>query len=185
MHLYHCALHRVGKPGLLVLVFCVLAICSTVLPPQAAGLDELAPTPLQYYEWSRTASAESIERERERIAEDTLTTDPVMTAVQLGLLLSTPAQASPASERDALVLLDAALRQPVALRADPEYRIFAGFLRTHLQQRFELRVAEATGLAGQQQLDSLQDANRQLQEKIDALTSIEQQLIQREQGQQP
>lgn len=170
---------------LLMCVFVLIGISSTALPPQAAGLDEEAASPLQYYDWSKTASAESIAAERARIAEDTLTTDPMISAVQLGLLLSSPALSSPSTEREALALLDAALRQPVAMRSNLEYRSFAGFLRAHLQQRAELRSAEAAAVAGKEQIDSLQDSLRQLQDKISALTSIEEQLIQREQGQRP
>lgn len=148
--------------------------------------------PLAYYKWAQAATVQELRVERRRIASRRTPADPVIDTVHLGILMSLPAHATPEDEAAALELLSSLDAAGVVdapedfthlSESSREYALFAGFLLEHLQQRAELRSAQSRAAASRAQLETLERENRQLQEKIDALTSIEEQLIEREQAQ--
>lgn len=152
--------------------------------PRPAPVPE-ATSPLDYYQWAQSATPEELMSERERLSTYWITfegaADPLVHTVHLGILMSL--SASPDSEKEAMTLL-ATIDDPASVNADRrEYAIFANFLRNHLEQRENLRLATSSVVESREELETLERNNQQLQEKIDALTSIEEQLIEREQAQ--
>ena len=135
-----------------------------------------------YYNWLDSADTEEIDTERVRLEseERDLTRD-----VQLALVYSVPETASIEQEQQAIELLST-LEPPGGVRFGVRgaYSDFARIWRDVLQQRQALRnteteLVEALKIQNRQ----LQEESRRLQEQIDALTTIEQQLIEREQSQ--
>jgi hypothetical protein len=142
-------------------------------------------TPLDYYEWALAATPQELLAERLRLTTRRVPEDPIVDTVHLGILMSLSTLASRESEEVAIDLLQS-VGNP--LRVDDEsreYAIFADFLLDHLQQRADLRAATSNIVENREELETLERNNRQLQEKIDALTSIEEQLIEREQAELP
>lgn len=141
-------------------------------------------TPLDYYQWAQAAAPEELMAERLRLASPRRSAIPVVDAVHLGILLSLSAFASPETDREAMALLDTVAEVPDADTSSRDYAIFADLLLSHLQQREALRDATSSVVETREELETAERTNDQLQEKIEALTSIEQQLIEREQEQE-
>lgn len=165
-----------------VAFLCLLCGCSALGPFAAARRDTVAAesfSPLDYYVWAQIAQAHELDAERERLLYlyDTELLDPVVAAVQLALLDLNSRVA--ADDERALARLDKVAGRPGAA-ADRDYRILAGLLRTHFRQKLDLRQARREAGSKSGELERLTESNRQLQDKINALTNIEQQLIQRE-----
>ncbi len=153
-------------------------------------------TPLHYYAWVNSATLEELQAERLRLGSrerfwlnerqrlEQGEADPVVDAVQLGMLLSVSALASPETEQEARTLLESAGDPAQASAASRDYAIFAGFLLGHLEQAWQLRAATSSVVESREKLEQLEHTNRELQQTIEALTSIEEQLIEREQAQE-
>jgi hypothetical protein len=165
-----------------------LASLSTPIVPTTRPAREPLPrntiTPLDYYQWALQATPQELRAEQLRLATRADSADPVIATVHLGILMSVSALASRESERAALALLEslAAPGTDSDSAGGREYAIFADFLLEHLKQRADLRAATSNVVESREQLETLQRDNRQLQEKIEALTSIEEQIIEREQA---
>jgi len=141
-------------------------------------------TALDYLAWAQRAPRDELLREHQRLASLERPAEALVDAVHLGILMSVSALASPDTERQALALL-AALDLRSVDEASREYSTLAGLLLHHLQQRADLRAATADVVESREALETLQRTNRELQQTIDALTRIEEQLIEREQAQEP
>jgi hypothetical protein len=181
------------KSGLLLLATCGVLLVSgcaavrpapAVLPEAVARPGTVTVTPLQYIAWAQSASVAALQAERARLANLANPADLVL-AVQHAIVLGLSAIADEAGETRALALLAAVEGRVPTLEENPEYRTLARLLRSYLLQRQDLRLAAASNGASRQEIDDLQQSNRQLQDKIDALTTIEQQLIERELQQEP
>lgn len=140
-------------------------------------------TPLDYYQWTQAATLEELAAERLRLDARWGASDPLINTVHLAILLSLSNLASHESEAEATALL-ATIGDPARVDENRRaYAIFADFLRKHLEQRASLRHASSSVVASREKLETLERNNQQLQDKIQALTSIEEQLIEREQTQ--
>ncbi|HEY0962110.1 MAG TPA: hypothetical protein VGE69_07110 [Pseudomonadales bacterium] len=199
-HLYGFSTGRIAT----VALCCVLAACATDDPPAYQDAMQTpaeepprlvtlyVPTPmpaadadispLDYYAWARAAPADELYAEQLRLSAPGPDADAIVDKVHLGILLSESAIASRESERDAVAILQSIDVTRID-DASRDYAAFAAFLLSHLQQREELRAATTNMAAGREELETLQRNNAQLQQKIDALTKIEEQLIEREQAQ--
>jgi hypothetical protein len=192
---------KLSRQGLLLpgslLLCCLPAACATEAPvftasynpatvietPRAEALT-IPATPVQYYSWVKAASLTELEAEYARLMERPGSADPVIRTVHIGIVLGVSAIATPATEEEALALLDIAEGSPIT-DINRDYAAFADFLHGHLQQRAELRTAQGTVAESREELEQLQTSNAELQQQIDALTTLEQQLIEREQSQEP
>lgn len=177
-------------PPLLAVVVFLLAGCTTVLAPLGERLGAvpaggqsvgLSASPLQYYYWVQAATAEEIAAEQLRLDADPSAMDPVVRAVQLGLLLGTATGATPEAELEVIAMLDEIAEPGLWTALNREYAIFGQLLRRQLQEKQVLRSDVAAATTIRQELAAQVRLNRQLQNKIEALTGIEQTLIQREQ----
>lgn len=139
-------------------------------------------SPLDYYAWAQGAPEDELYAEQLRLSSPGPDADALIDKVHLGILLSVSAIASRDSEREAKALLQS-IDPANVTDTGRDYAAFADFLLHHLQQREELRAADADAIASREKLEALQRNNAQLQQKIDALTRIEEQLIEREQAQ--
>lgn len=143
-------------------------------------------TPLDYYEWARAANAEELLAERARLSSRLQAAAPadeaVIDTVHLGILMSVSAIASRESETEAKALLSAL--DTASFDADShDYLVFADLLLNHLEQREKVGELTRHLVTSREELEKLERNNAQLQQKIDALTRIEEQLIEREQAQ--
>jgi hypothetical protein len=154
------------------------------LPLVADKVITIPATPVQYYNWVQAASLPELEAEHERLMMRPGLTDPVIRTVHMGTLLGVSALATPETEQEALALLDLVDDNPLT-DTNRDYAAFAGFLRSHLLQRAELRTAQTSVEQARVRIDTLETSNGELQQQIDALTTLEQQLIEREQSQEP
>lgn len=148
--------------------------------PVPAADEEI--TPLDYYAWAQAAPAEELYAEELRLSAPGPDANALVDKVHLGILMSVSAIASRDSEREAMQLLQTIDAASVD-DASRDYAVFADFLLNHLEQRKELRAATSNVVTSREELETLERSNAQLQQKIDALTRIEEQLIEREQAQ--
>ncbi|MDY6982641.1 MAG: hypothetical protein SV422_06105 [Pseudomonadota bacterium] len=148
--------------------------------PVPAASDQI--TPLDYYAWAQAAPAEELYAEQLQLSLPDPEANALIDKVHLGILMSVSAIASRDSEREAMELLQTIDAANVD-DASRGYAVFADFLLNHLEQRKELRAATTNVATSREELETLQHSNAQLQQKIDALTRIEEQLIEREQAQ--
>jgi len=159
-------------------------------PPRAAAAPSPAPreitvTPMHYYAWATKATPEELEAERLRLSSRRYPADPVIDTVHLGMLLSVSAIASRETELEAKALLESVNDPAYATPEGRDYAIFADFLLDHIEQRAHLREATSSVVASREKNASLERTNQDLKKTIEALTSIEEQLIEREQEQEP
>jgi hypothetical protein len=145
---------------------------------------EAAVTPMHYYAWATKATPEELEAERLRLSSRRYPADPVIDTVHLGMLLSVSAIASRDTELEAQALLESVNDPAYATLEGRDYAIFADFLLNHLEQREHLREATTSVVASREKNESLERTNQDLKKTIEALTSIEEQLIEREQEQE-
>jgi hypothetical protein len=172
---------------------------STLVPEQSA---------MAYYQWVHSASAEARSNELHNLAAMPASAQ-ALRDVKKALLLSMPADAPDGDAAEAVRLLTAVARNPSPALAE-DYRIFAGYWLEELQRRGQLQqvLAEKEVLrAAQEELGKnnaalqnrlalqaetlnslesqknlLEQQNRLMQKQIDALTIIEQQLVEQERG---
>jgi hypothetical protein len=142
-------------------------------------------TPLDYYQWAKAATPQQATAERLRLTMRHKPDDPVIDMVHLSMVLSLSPLATPETEQQAMALLDSVDGLASKSEDGREYAIFADFLRSHLQQREDLRSVTSSVVESREEVETLERNNHQLQEKIEALTTLEQQLIEREQEQEP
>ncbi len=170
---------------------------STLVPEQPA---------LAYYQWVNSASVEARTNELQNLATMP-TANPALRDVKKALLLSIKPDAQTSDVAEAQRLLSAVTRNaPPALAED--YRIFASHWLEELQRRGQLQqvLAERESLRAAQEVLSknynelqnrlalqtetvnslesqktlLEQQNRLMQKQIDALTVIEQQLVEQD-----
>jgi len=162
----------------------MLGGCTTVAPaPPAAPavIVEQTRSPLDYYAWVKTATESELEVELFGLAINSMTSDPVVTAVRTIMILSTSALANDETELRVLELTNEVPGLEAKDDISKSYKIFAEVMQPILQQRQELQKAATANQLGLREIDSLKRRNRQLQQQIEELTSIEQQIIEREQ----
>lgn len=167
-----------------------LAIVVMTLSGCSAGWNLIPPTgpasydPLAYHVWLEAASPGQIAAERNRLEQDDV--PGTIDSVQLALMLSHPRTGSAATRQQAISLLEqveTGVAESAANRV-AEYRDFAGiWLRMLRARQGETEAREALA-DSEAQWRELEARNRQLQSQIEALTNIEQQLIEREQSQE-
>lgn len=176
--------------GFALLAMLVLAGC-TLLPPATSSTGETEQpvpqqnllSPLEYYAWVQQAPGNEIEAEHARLTRDTSSSNSYTGTVQLSMLLSFAANATAESETEAAALLQQATEGSSATVVNRDYEIFADVLLAHLEQKQALRLAGTENAEQMETIKQLEAGTRQLQEQIKALTSIEQQIIEREQQQ--
>lgn len=138
-------------------------------------------SPLDYYAWAQTAPPDELYAEHLRLSAPEPDANALVDKVHLGILMSVSAIASPDSEREAFAVLESIDVANVD-ETSRDYAAFAAFLLNYLEQRAELRAATSDAVTSREALEALQRNNAQLQQKIDALTKIEEQIIEREQA---
>lgn len=165
--------------------------------------------PLEYYAWLSSAASAEVEAELARLEGSWWWRNTLVERVQHAMVLSASALAGDAGRRQALELLDGVAKAPADGEREAEYRQFAAIWRSVLVLRDNLAVASLalrraredmreTDASLQQVREAFKDAlesreghARQIHEletqiqslkkQIEALTTIEQQLIEREQ----
>ena len=167
-----------------VITCCLLGACTTVVPelPQEVPVS-VAPqlSALDYYAWVKSASVSELEVELFGLTISPKTADPLINAVRTSMILATSALATDKSTLEALALI----QEVALLEANDDisnaYSTFAEVLQLILQQRSDLQLARSTNQKALKEIDILKSRNKQFQQQIEELTSIEQQIIQREQ----
>lgn len=171
---------------LALLALCLqLAACENV----QAMLDGVAETrrPLAYFAWLESADQDALDREQARLSAPSDNHNPRITLVQRALLYSVPPGANNDSHGDARELLMVALQEtetdasPSSLQE--EYTAFARIWLALLEQKHQYQSAQANQLSDQDRIRELSVKVDRLEKQIEALTTIEQRLIEREQTQ--
>jgi len=180
--------HRLMKIVLILLSFPWLLSCAVIAEfntPGAgnAGNKTISLSPLEYFIWLKSASAEELVIEKIRLDNEKQTGDSAVNTIQLALLLSVPWASTEATERDAmeLIVVELARDNSSAEAKQQEYQTLAGIWFVLLENRKALREAEASQQSDQAELEVLHEKVGQLEKQIEGLTSIEQNLIEREQ----
>jgi hypothetical protein len=143
------------------------------LPTTAVSVSDL--TAANYYAWVDSATDEALVEEHNRLEEVQSPPTP-KDRMQLALLLSASKKSTPATELRAMELLstlDNASQEQDRVESE-DYYVFAAVWKLVLQQRVKIRTLTAEIATGR-------ETTEKLQQQIDALTSIEKQLMEREQ----
>jgi len=140
-------------------------------------------SPLEYFTWLTSASDEELGIEKIRLDNEKQNRDSPVNAIQLALLLSVPRASTEATERDAMELIAIELARDNSSTdvREQQYQTLARIWFLLLKNRKALREVEASQQSDQIKLEVLHEKARQLEKQIEALTSIEQNLIEREQ----
>ena len=165
------------------LACCLLGGCTTMAlgPRRVASVQTEQPLPpLDYYAWVESAPESALKVELFGLEINAGNSDPIVTAVRTGMILSTPVLATTKTELQALSLVNEVASLEAKDEVSKAYKVFAEVLQLLLQQREHLRAADTANQRGLVEIDSLKQRNRQLQQQIEELTSIEQQIIERE-----
>jgi len=195
---------RAGLAGFMTSVL-LLSACSS---PLGLSSSTLVPeqSAMAYYQWVHSASNDARSNELNNLAAMPATAQ-ALRDVKKALLLSMPADAPGSEVAEAEHLLTAVVRNPSPALAE-DYRILASIWLEELQRRAQLQqvLAERETLrAAQEELRRnfselqnrsalqaetmnsletqktlLEQQNRLMQKQIDALTIIEQQLVEQE-----
>ncbi len=185
--------HKLMKIVLLLLSFPWLLSCAVIgefYTPDAgnAGNKNIPVSPLEYFTWLKSASDEELVIEKIRLENEKQNGDSPVNAIQLALLLSVPWTSTETTERDAmeLIAVELARDKPSTDTKQLEYQALAKIWFLLLENKKALTEVEASQQSDQVKLEVLHEKARQLEKQIEALTSIEQNLIEREQlqGQQ-
>lgn len=174
---------------------------STVAPEQSV---------LAYYEWLQAASPAAIQTEFDVVTRER-PTNQLQHEIKLALLLSAQGKDDPVKELQAQRLLESINSSTARDSLPVDYRIFAGHWLAYVQQRRQMREFSNMQVNTESMLQQLEktyhdleqrysrlssvmsslekqngllaEQNKLLQQQIDALTLIEQQLVDREQPQ--
>jgi hypothetical protein len=167
----------------LAFAVCLLGGCALHAPAARPGTVEEVTTPLfplEYYAWARSAPEDDLLVELYGLELTISATDPVISAVRKSIILSSSNLVDAKTQLQAAELLE----QTTALEATSDssraYKIFAEVLLSIQQLREELRAASSVNQKALTEIDSLKSRNRELQQQIEELTSIERQIIERE-----
>jgi hypothetical protein len=141
-------------------------------PPSPRGVPEL----LDYYDGLRRTDAATRARENDRVKQVFAQQQSAYAAVQMALFGALPG-ADADQQAQALTLLEPVARDERP--RDRELQRFAALLLASLQE--QKRLAEAAAGANQRAREESRRAD-DLQQKLDALKSIEKRLIERDQS---
>lgn len=164
----------------------ILAGCNEFLVnTHTAPLEEpVAFDSLGWYRWVGSAPLSDLNRERLRLEHEVEATNGIIPSVQLAVILSDARVANQEAESEARRLLARADRRCFQQRFCADYVAFGELLQDMLKQRARLQIAEADWRRERENVQRLQDQIRRLEQQIQDLTTIEQQLMEREQIQQ-
>lgn len=170
------------NPGSAVMTFLFIALfcCGCTEFPKISKGTEISYDipPIEYYLWAKSLPYSENQKEIQKL-KARRSIDPVIQKIQLALLLSLPEKATPENEDFALTTLNNALKlndKPYST-ANKDYLQFASLWRDVLSHR--LRQKNITDDL-QKRGFGLEEENRKLLRKIEALKSIEQQINRRE-----
>lgn len=166
------------KIRLPVLCCVLLSACATPPPPVVVQKEH---TPLDYFANLQTRSPEQRRVEWTRLEQEGMPATSLIDAVHYGLARSLDAACDASCETQVLAYLDAAAADTSAAKS---YRNFAEWLRLYLHQRQQLRSAQQAADAASADKARLENVNQQLQTQIKALTQLEQEMAERELGQE-
>lgn len=137
----------------------------------------------EYVDWLESADNTATLNELMRLELQNQETLNLIDTVQLALILSASAIATVDSENRALALLYSLSDDRLNNERSQDYFNFSELWKTILSQRRTLRITEQQQANIEQELLEVRSVNQALQEQINALTAIEQQLIERERPQ--
>jgi len=136
-----------------------------------------APSLLSYYAWLRAATQEELVAERQRLELNGTTEDDYLVALRHGLLLLASGVLN--GQREAAVL--EGLGSDLMSFQTEENRALGVLVSTQIRLRRQVQaVPQEPGALPVAEVEHLRAENVRLQEQINALTTIEQQLIERE-----
>ncbi len=197
------------RAAVLVLL-CLLAALTSCTNPVGLASSTLVPEQpvLVYYEWLKSASPAAVAIELRSMGSGARAGG--QQDVKRALLLSVPATATAADEAEAVRLLTAVAAQPASINVAEDYRLFATHWLEMLQLRQQLRESGSQQDRSNASLDSLRqtygelerryevlttvmdslerqntllaEQNKLMQQQIEALTAIEQQLVDQDLG---
>lgn len=143
--------------------------------------------PLSYYAWIESADQATLDLERTRLSEQADIGNPAINLIQRALLYSVPADADDSSVGSAMELLSVALQDTPdsapASSLQQEYTAFARIWLDLLEQQRNYQSARLNQLSDKDLIRELSVKVDRLEQQIQALTTIEQRLIEREQEQ--
>jgi len=193
------------RKALLWLLLSTLVACSN---PVGLSSSTLVPeqSVLAYYEWISSANPDAVAAELRSMGG--LGGRGALQEIKRAMLLSVPPQAGKAAQDEARRLLEDVIDDAPSTALPEDYRVFARHWHSMLLQREQLREFGSTQSSTQSSLDDLQQSyddlerryevltklmdslekqnvlleqqNHLMQQQIDALTVIEQQLVEQD-----
>ena len=143
--------------------------------------------PLDYFAWLESADQAALDNEHSRLSAAAGNRNSRIHLIQRALLYSVPSTADTSGTDTAIELLTVALQEGSgdshASALQEEYTAFAGIWLKLLEQQRNYRLARENQLSDKDMIRDLSVQVDRLEKQIDALTTIEQRLIQREQEQ--
>lgn len=167
----------------LVFAACLLGGCAAIGPATRPGTAALNTglSPLDYYAWATTASENELLVELYGLELTIAAADPLIAAVRKSIILSSSELADAQTQLQAHLILSGLTEVKAIDDSGRAYKIFAEVLLALQQQREELRTSGTANQRALREIDALKSRNSALQQQIEELTSIERQIIEREQ----
>jgi hypothetical protein len=172
----------------------LLLLATTTAMASCAEVQQLLPVnqpatraPLSYYAWIESADKATLDQERSRLTEQADIGNPAINLIQRALFYSVPADADDSNVGSAMELLSVALQDtpdsaaPSALQS--EYTAFARIWLDLLEQQRNYQSARLNQQSDKDLIRELSVKVDRLEQQIQALTTIEQRLMEREQEQ--
>lgn len=180
-------IHKQAICLLLLAMLFILTGCAEFGQVQQTTNTTTAKPPLAYFAWLESADTTSLAQEHSRLTNQTDIRQPEINLIQRALLYSVPINSSDRDPEAAIEMLSLALRDtsdmatPGSMRE--EYNAFARIWLTLLEQQQNYKTAQANQNSDQHLIKELSVKVDRLEQQIEALTTIEQRLIEREQTQ--
>lgn len=162
-------------PLMLPLCLLLAGCASSYMSPLGPFLQP-SPTPLQYYQSLNGVAAAMLSSEGERLKVADAARPSGELALKRGLWLLASGVADPALEASLLERLDEYGNAAV----DADNAALAALVSQQFALRRDSRAIQRKNASTTAELQQLRDQNAQLQKQINELTTIEQQLIERE-----
>jgi len=176
----------------------IILLCTTTLltglmsgcadmPPVLSSQSSPGDLPaIEYVRWVQTADNKSLQKEQYRLA-DNGDAESIIDQTQLAILLSASTMATDDAEERALQLLTGeSITQNIVRKnltsREKNYLELGEVWKTVLNQQLATQKAVSNNSELEKQITDLKKKNTELQEKLNTLSSIEEQLMEREQS---
>ncbi len=172
------------------MVYSCICACTAITEfyPRSAGDvaavegNELSVCALEYFTWLQSASLEQLTSAKMRLQKAGHVRNSSEGAIQWALLISVPSVSNEQTDREAMKMIARTLKEDInpSNSRTLEYQTLGRIWLLSLQSREQLRANERKRQSEIEKIEGLIKKTQELEQQIEALTSLEQNLIERE-----